>query len=239
MWQTICGVVIRSVRNEKGSGGSSPGCISSPAQSIVPPSSRGGVPVLSRPERETRSGASVRDSPSDGASPTRPAGIFSSPVWMRPPRNVPVVSTTRPAASRRPSPSTSPATRPRRVEQQILGRALDDREAVDVGRATRHRAAIELAVGLGARARAPPGPLLRLSMRNWMPARSIARPMTPVERVDLAHEMALGEPADRRVARHLADRGAAMRQERVRAPSRAAAAAASQPACPPPITTTS
>ena len=36
-------------QNENGGGGSSPCCTSSPAQSIVLPSSRGGVPVLSRP----------------------------------------------------------------------------------------------------------------------------------------------------------------------------------------------
>jgi hypothetical protein len=47
--------------------------------------------------------------------------------------------------------------------------------------------------------------LLRFNMRNWMPARSIAR-HDAVERVDLANEMTLAEPADRRVARHLADR---------------------------------
>ena len=49
MWQAICGVVIAVVRNEKGEGGSSPGCTSSAAQSMVRPSSRGGVPVFSRP----------------------------------------------------------------------------------------------------------------------------------------------------------------------------------------------
>ena len=36
----------------------------------------------------------------------------------------------------------------------------------------------------------------------------------PVERVDLAHEMALPKPADGRIAGHLADRGEAMRDER-------------------------
>lgn len=43
------GVVIRCVRKEKGTGGWSPGCTSSEAQSMLPPSSRGGVPVLRRP----------------------------------------------------------------------------------------------------------------------------------------------------------------------------------------------
>ncbi|SRR6266404_7782738 len=36
----------------------------------------------------------------------------------------------------------------------------------------------------------------------------------PVERVDLAHEMSLAEPADRRVARHLADRRPLVGQEK-------------------------
>ena len=78
MWQTTCGVVIRPVRNENGTGGSSPGWTPSPRQSIVVPSSRGGVPVLRRPSEKPQR-ASVRDSPSAGASPTRPAGIFSFP----------------------------------------------------------------------------------------------------------------------------------------------------------------
>ena len=43
------------------------------AQSMVVPSSRGGVPVLSRPSAKP-SRSSVSDSPTAGASPTRPAG---------------------------------------------------------------------------------------------------------------------------------------------------------------------
>ena len=52
MPQAICGLAIRSVRNENGTGGSSPGCISRLAQSIVRPSRRAGVPVLSRPSAQ-------------------------------------------------------------------------------------------------------------------------------------------------------------------------------------------
>ena len=68
-----------SVSAENGSGGSSPGCMSRPAQSMVRPSSRGGVPVLSRPSANP-SRSSVRDSPTAGASPTRPAGVCCSPT---------------------------------------------------------------------------------------------------------------------------------------------------------------
>src|SRR3954471_4943490 len=74
----ICAVVIRSVITENGSGGSSPGCISTDDQSIVVPSSRGGVPVFNRPSvKPVRSNDFER--PSAGASPTRPAGQFLSP----------------------------------------------------------------------------------------------------------------------------------------------------------------
>ena len=160
MWQAICGVVIRSVRNENGSGGSSPGCSSSPAQSMVRPSSRGGVPVLSRPEREAAAARASRDRPSDGASPTRPAGIFSSPMWIRPPqeraggqddRARPRAAARRRARRRRPArrassirSSTAPSTISRPVAARRAARCIAP--------------AVELAVGLGARARAPPGP---------------------------------------------------------------------------------
>ena len=52
---------MRVVSIENGSGGSSPGCISSAAQSIVRPSSRGGVPVFKRPSaKPARSSVSER-----------------------------------------------------------------------------------------------------------------------------------------------------------------------------------
>jgi hypothetical protein len=44
----------RAVRNENGTGGSSPGCISSDGPIDGRPSSRGGVPVLSRPIAKPR-----------------------------------------------------------------------------------------------------------------------------------------------------------------------------------------
>ena len=62
-----------------GSGGQSPGWCSSAAQSMVRPSSRGGVPVLSRPKAKPKRWR-VAESPSAGASPTRPAGVVSVPI---------------------------------------------------------------------------------------------------------------------------------------------------------------
>ena len=38
-----------------------------------------------------------------------------------------------------------------------------------------------------------------------MPALSATRPISAIEGVDLAHQMALAEPADGRIAGHLAD----------------------------------
>jgi hypothetical protein len=96
---------------ENGSGGSSPGCISTADQSMVVPSSRGGVPVFNRPSvKPTRSNEA--ESPMAGASPTRPAGQFFSPRWISPRRKVPVVMTTALAASSRPVPKRMPVTRP-------------------------------------------------------------------------------------------------------------------------------
>ena len=49
-----------------------------------------------------------------------------------------------------------------------------------------------------------------------MPAASAARPISAIERVDLAHEVALADAADGRIAGHFADRGGAMGDERGR-----------------------
>ena len=126
---------------------------------------------------------------------------------------MPVVSTTRPARISRPSPSATPRTRPGAVEHQILGRPFDNVESVDLGEDFRHRAAVQLAVGLGARA--PHRRSLAAVQHAELDAGPVDRAAhDAVERVDLAHQMALGEPADRRVARHLADRRARMRQQR-------------------------
>ena len=65
---------------------------------MVRASRRGGVPVLRRP---TSMPSSRNASPSitAGGSPERQAGYFSSPQWIRPFRNVPVVTTTAPAST--------------------------------------------------------------------------------------------------------------------------------------------
>ena len=212
MWQTTCGVAIRSVMKENGGGGSSPGCTSSPAQSIVravEPRRRAG---LEPAERKAVAGAGSATGRATAPRRPGPAGIFSSPIWMRPLRKVPVVSTTRPAAMSPAVAEHEPADPPAGVEQQILGRPLDDVEIRRLGQQFGDRAAVELAVGLGARP-AHRRPLAAVQHAE-LDAGPVDRPAhDAVERIDLAHQMPLAEPADRRVARHLADRRPLMRQQ--------------------------
>ena len=117
---------------------------------MVRPSSRGGVPVLRRPSANP-SRSSVRDRPSAGASPTRPAGVWRSPIWMRPRRNVPVVSTTR--RCRELAPVRQPdARRPAAPgDHEVIGLALDHRQVGGVADRLLHGRGVKLAVGLGAR----------------------------------------------------------------------------------------
>ena len=98
--------------------------------------------------------------------------------------------------------------------------------------------AVELAIGLGARA--ADGRALGEIEHAELDAGAVdGAAHHAVQRIDLAHQMALAQAADGRIARHLADRLEPWVSSSVRAPSRAAAAAASQPAWPPPTTITS
>jgi hypothetical protein len=130
---------------------------------------------------------------------------------MSPHKNVPVVSTTR--ADFAPVAADEPADPPARIEQQILGGTFEDYQAPDFGEQRRHRRAVELPVGLrpGTAHRRP----LAAVQHAELDAGAVDRAAhDPVERVDLAHQMALGEPPDRRVARHLANRHPVVRQQR-------------------------
>ena len=91
--QAICRASGALDRKEKSVGSSSPGWLSSRAQSIVRPSRRGGVPVFRRPRGKSK--PCIRSANAiDGASPMRPAAKLSSPIRMRPRRNVPLVRIT-------------------------------------------------------------------------------------------------------------------------------------------------
>ena len=120
-------------------------------------------------------------------------------------------------------------TRPSEIGQ-LVGLALDHVRLAVSRMAACIAAAIELAVGLGARS--PHGRPLAPVEHAELDAGRIGDPAhQPVQRVDLADQMALAEPADRRDCR-TSRRRVAKRwvTSAVRAPMRAAALAASQPA---------
>ena len=150
MWQAICGVVIRSVRNENGGGGSSPGWLSSPAQSIVLPSSRGGVPVLSRPRAKPRAGEGPRQPERWRLADPTGRDLFLADMDQAVQKGA--GGQHHPARRDRTAVAEHhPANPAIAVEREILGRALGDVEARGFGQQFAHRPAIELAVGLGAR----------------------------------------------------------------------------------------
>jgi len=106
-WRGCC---ARLPRKENTGTGSSPCCSARREKSMVRPSRRGGVPVLSLPagRASSRRRAASRAA---GSSPMRPAAKCSSPTWIRPARKVPAVSTTVLASKRTPMRVTIPVTR--------------------------------------------------------------------------------------------------------------------------------
>ena len=103
-------------------------------------------------------------------------------------------------------------TAARAVDRQVAGGALDDVEARLLGQDRLHGPAVQLPVGLGPRS-AHRRALAAVEDAE-LDAGPVDRPAhDAVQRVDLAHQMALGEPADRRIARHDADGVAAMGQQ--------------------------
>ena len=202
------------------------------ARSRWSPSSRGGVPVFSRP-----CGSFSSFSRADNhrrRSPTRP------PTWSLqadvhlPWRKVPAVRTT----AARGKANADCVKRPSPVA--VIGKVVTPLEQPQIRRfpaAAGLAAAIQHPVRL-ARVAHTAGPLIRLSIRKWMPASSAASAINPPS-ASISDQVALGEAADRRIAAHLPERLERMRQQQRRAPMRAAASAASAPAWPPPTTMTS
>ena len=128
-----------------------------------------------------------------------------------------MVSTTAPAAISSPAAVTTPTTRPCAVETQVLDRRGTDLEPRHLGEERLHRPAVKLAVRLGARA-PHRRPLAAVEHAELDAGAIDGPPHEPVEGVDLAHQMALGEAADGRVAGHLADGLAPVgQQQRARA----------------------
>ena len=133
-------------------------------------------------------------------------------MWMRPRRNVPVVRTTAPARISSPPAVRTPATRPAAppggapggIEAEILGGAGSHLEPRLVGKQARHRPPVDGAIGLGARP-AHGRPLAPVEHPEVDAGAVDGASHEAVEGVDLAHQLALAQAADGRVARHLAD----------------------------------
>ena len=142
----------------------------------------------------------------------RPAGIFFSPIWIRPFKKVPVVSTTAPARMLA-AIGGDDAGDIAMLDDQVLDRGFDHLEVRRGADRCLHRLPVELAVGLGA------GALHRGTFAPVQHAELDAGgighlPHQAVERVDLADQMPLAEPANGRIAGHFADRGEAMGDQR-------------------------
>ena len=154
---------------------------------------------------ERKSGAFQASAKGRATAPPRPGRPASavSPMWISPRRNVPVVSTTAPAANSRPSARRTPVTRPFSSDQ-IVGLAFDHRQIGGLADRRLHRRGVKLAIGLGARAAHRRA--FAAIQHAELDAAAVGDPAhQAVQRVDLADQMALAEAADRRIAGHRAD----------------------------------
>ena len=145
----------------------------------------------------------------------------SSPTWMRPPRKVPVVSTTARAPNRMPvAVTTAGHATVRRSAGRPLPAGTLDRPGCDFHRSAGSPARYSWRSACARVARTA-GPLLALSVRNWMPAAIGGARHHAAQRIDLAHQVALADAADGRIAAHRADGFDALRQQqRARAAAR-------------------
>ena len=179
---------------------------------MVRPSSRGGVPVFSRPSAKP-SRSSVVERPIAGASPTRPAGDLPF-ADMDQAAQEGAGGQHHGAGARFAAVGQANPGNPAVLDDQIVGLAFDHRQiggfADRLPASRRHRAC-------GRPGRAGPrtaGPLRRLSTRNWMPPWSATRPIRPSSASISRTRWPFAEPADRRIAGHGADRGESMGDQR-------------------------
>ena len=131
-----------------------------------------------------------------------------------------MVSTTAPAANGAAIGQPNAGDAPVAGKDEIVGLAFDDGQIRRFADRLLHGGGVELAIGLGARTahRRPLAPVQHAELD----AALVGHPAhQAVERIDLADQMALAEPADRRIARHRADGREAVGQQRgVRAHAR-------------------
>ena len=99
------------------------------------------------------------------------------------------------------------------AQHEIVGLGFDHGEIGGLADRLLHGGGVELAVGL--RARPAHGRALAAVEHPELDAAAVGHaPHQAIERVDLAHQMALAEPADRGIAGHRADGREAVRDQR-------------------------
>ncbi len=207
----ICGVSIRSVSIENGSGGSSPGCISIRPQSIVAPSSRGGVPVLRRPSaKPSRSSVSERPDRRRLADPAGRRLLFADMDQAAQER---AGGQHRGAAGELAAVGEAHAPHRAVSDQQIVDFRLQHSEIRRLADRALHRLRVELAIRLGART-AHRRALAAVQDAELDAALVGHAAHQAVQSVDFPHQMALAEPADRRIAGHRPDGRKPVRNQR-------------------------
>ena len=197
---------------------------------------RGGVPVLSRSMangRSRRRAASVVA----GGSPMRPAVYWVGPMWILPARKVPAVSTTAAASKRSPVLVIAPRT----ASPSMTRSSTAAWNTVRPGWfSTMRRIALRYRPrSAWQRVARTAGPLLALSVRHWMPARSAACAIAPPRASISLTRWPLPMPPMAGLQLIAPTVSMLWVSSSVRAPARADASAASVPAWPPPITMTS
>ena len=205
--------MIAVVSEEKNSGSGSPFWTSSRSQSMVAPSRRGGVPVLSRAKREPGGVQTARQR--DRGLVAEPAGRGALVAEMDDPAQEGAGGQDDRSAGNRAAVGEFDARDRARLGQDARRLAFDDGQVRGLRNQFLHRAPVELPVGLGAGSldgRA----LAAVEDAKLDPGLVGGARHHPVERVDLAHEMPLAEAADRRVAGHFADGRETMGHQRRR-----------------------
>ena len=190
---------MRVVRIENGSGGSSPGCISSADQSIVRPSSRGGVPVFKRPSSKAEIFQRARKSHcrrfADAAGGNLLFADMNQAAQKRAGRKHHGTGRNFAAISE------FDAANATALDHEIIGLGFDHLEVWDGANRGLHRCRIKLAIGLGARAAhgwafaAVQDPKLDAAQVGDSAHKAI-------QGVDFPDQMAFSEPANRRIAGH-------------------------------------
>ena len=163
----------------------------------------------------------------------RPPCSWCSPKCISPPRNVPVVSTTAEAVKLTPRRVWTPPIRPESISKFVtvschisrLGSLSNSSRQASIQR-IRSLCALGLHIA---------GPLLRLSIRNWIAVLSVIKPIRPPKASISRTICPLAIPPTAGLQLICAILFISLVIRRVFEPKRAAAAAASQPAWPAPI----